>query len=295
MESLIIDRSGRRDGATTSQRRLHSRHSDSEIIADWLESDIGADVHDAPRRSDFFRDIPLRLATIRLELRKLARTQGAAERGSCFTGLATDCQWIAGYARIAGFHALSQVAVTLEALTRELAVEPERLDDRLLRTLAHGADLLNSLANTAPFKAGRAEGARVLIVDEVGQSLAGLLASLEKYSVAGVGVASSQAALGLLNQNPLDLIVLRAEADETTAPRLCQAIRQLPGHAKTPILVLSAKADWETKAVFAMNGATEVSQEKMLPPELALKVMGHFFHARLTGACSRPSDQNGSL
>lgn len=231
----------------------------------------------------FFRHVPPRLTTIRLELCTLARLGNPAKRRACLAGLSMQCQWLAGYARMGGFLGLAQCASALESLMKTLYEVPERLNPGVLRTAAQATDLLNILASTAPGKAGRAEGARVLVLDDDNQSQAHALASLEAFGVAAVGVASEDAALGLLTRNPVDVVVLKVGTDLKAAPRICQAIRRLPQHGRTPILVLSSEATWESRAVLAMSGATELAAGRLLAPELALKVLNHFFRVRLSG------------
>lgn len=233
--------------------------------------------------NQFFRHVPPRLTTIRLQLCTLTRTHGASKRRGCLAGLSMQCQWLAGYARMGGFHGLAQCATALESLLKELYEAPDRLNEPVIRTAAQATDLLNVLACTAPARAGRAEGARVVVMDDNGRSRTSILATLETFAVAAVGVASADAALGLLTQNPIDVMIIRADSNPHVAPKLCQAIRRLPHHPKTPILVLSPEGSWEQRAVLAMSGATEVAQGRLLRPELALKTLGHFFRARLSG------------
>lgn len=291
-------------GADPASRDRNTRSGEADAVTEWQSLEGPANALDLERLEEqahnyfedlgvtsevghqFFKHIPPRLTTIRLQLCTLARTQGASKRRSCLTGLSMQCQWLAGYARMGGFHGLSQVATALEALLKALSTAPERIDDAVLRTTAQAADLLNALASTPPAKAGRAEGARVLVVDDDGRSRTSVLAALESFSIAGVGV-SVDAALGLLAENALDLIVLRTDGDARTGPQLCQAIRRLRQHSATPIMVLSPKADWESRAVLAMSGATEVVQGRALRPELALKALAHFFRGRLGANCSR--------
>lgn len=299
MQPLNLDESIRNIGAPPRRRR-HSRHSAADDVAEWLSSPSttgpsdrqrveSSNVNDfddfgvsSDRGEEFFKRVPPLLGKIRLQLCRLSRAQDAAERISSLSSLATCCQLLAGYSRTTSFYALAQVASALEVLVKELAEHPEPLEDAVLRTLAQAVDLLNTLISTVPSRMGRAEGARVLVVDDDGSSRNGILASLEPFSVTGVDVASAEAALGLLTQNVVDLVVLRSDSEGTIGAELCQAIRRLPQHAKTPILVLASKPDWENWAVFAMSGATEVVQGKLRRPELALKVLGHFFRFRLS-------------
>ncbi len=197
---------------------------------------------------------------------------------------------------MAGFLGLAQTASALESLMKALYDAPERLNQDVLRTAAQATDLMNILASTAPHKTGRAEGARVLVLDDDGDSQARALAGLETYGVAAVGVASEDAALGLLARNSVDVVVLRLATDLKGAPRICQALRRLPHHSRTPILVLSPEATWETRAVLAMSGATELASGRLLAPELALKVLNHFFRVRLSAQTSdaHPISQTAS-
>jgi PleD family two-component response regulator len=198
--------------------------------------------------------------------------------------ISMQAQWLAGYARMAKFNALAQVASALEVFVKEISDRGLRMTDSMLRTFGQTVELLNALASCAPTKTGRAEGARVLVLDEVAASRLATLAALERVQVAAIGIASVDTGFGLLNENSVDLIVIRTDSAASMAPRLCQAIRRMPKQVNTPILVLLPEGDWERCAVLAMSGANEVIAGRLLNAELSLKVLGHYFRGRLAGA-----------
>ncbi|MFO1497353.1 MAG: hypothetical protein U1G07_02970 [Verrucomicrobiota bacterium] len=246
--------------------------------AEHVLADLGIQPDVGPQ---FLQHVPPRLAKIRAQVCQLARVQGAARQQVSLAGLSMQCQWLASYARMANFYAVSQVASTLEGLTKGLYDAPGRLNEATLRSVAQGVDLISALATTSPNKTGRAEGARVLVADDEASSRLQTLSVLEQHGVAGIGMGTIDGTLSLLNENTVDVIVLQAAANATTTAQLCQAIRRLPRQGLTPLLVLSAAHQWESRAVLAMSGASEVVPRNLLEPELALKVLGYFFRARL--------------
>ena len=132
----------------------------------------------------------------------------------------------------------------------------------------------------------------MLVLDEVAATRLSMLAALERVQIAGIGIASVDTGFGLLNENSVDLIVVRTDSAASMAPRLCQAIRRMPKQVNTPILVLLPEGDWERCAVLAMSGANEVIAGRLLNAELALKVLGHFFRGRLGGLPKRPQSRS---
>ena len=230
----------------------------------------------------FCQNVPSRIADIRLQLATLARAQGAAKQRVHLAGLSMQSQWMASYARAADFPAVAQIAGAMEALTKDLHDQPGRLTEATLRSLAHAVELLNALATTSPEQSGRAEGARVLVIDAEVNSRVRILSALERYAVTGVGVASLDMALTLLGENSVDLIVVKPGTSASEAPQLCHAIRRLPQHGQTPLMVLTMEHQWESRAVLSMSGATEVVPGTLLDSELALRALSHFFRGRLS-------------
>jgi hypothetical protein len=231
----------------------------------------------------FFHQIPPRLAKIRLDICALSRLQSVPAQQSGLVGLAMQCQWLAGYAKLANFQAVAQVAGAFETFIRDIQSRSILLTDAMTRTMCQTVDLLNSLSSCTPGSAGSAEGARVMVLDESPPSRLSALAALERVGIVGIGIASIDTAFGLLSDNAVDLIIVRSEATSNMGPRVCQAIRRLPRHARTPILMLLPSGTWERCAVLAMSGATEVVVGSILNSELAMKVLDHFFEGRLAG------------
>lgn len=230
----------------------------------------------------FFRHVPARLTQIRLQLFSLAKA-AAAKQQVHLAGLAMQLRWLSTCASTAGFPAVGQVAAALETLCRSLYEQPARMTEATLRTLVHATELLSALASAPPSRVGRAEGAKVLMVDEDASSRVPTAAALEHFGLQGINLTGGGAALELLVDNIVDVIVLHASStcNSSATPQLCQKIRRVPRQTLTPLLVLSPETQKDSRAVLAMSGATEVLPATVLHAELALKVMGHFFRGRL--------------
>ncbi len=237
-----------------------------------------------------------RLTAMRAHLCALAQTQDLAQRRFQLSVLSTQCQWLASHAQVAGFMAIAQVASGLGALTRDLHEQPDRLTKDLLRHAAEAADLLATLAETCPAQAGRAEGARILVLDADSQSRRRLLSDLEICGIFGAGLASPEAALAVAARSPIDLIVLNASGSGWDAARICQFIRRLSGTSTPVVMVLSLGNDRCRRHELMASGASEVIPViGLLGSELALRILVRFFCTRVGDSLPAPPRSAAAL
>jgi PleD family two-component response regulator len=223
-----------------------------------------------------------RLTAMRAHLCALAQSQDLAQRRFQLSALSTQCQWLASHARMAGFVAMAQVAYGLGTLTRDIHEQADRLTKDLLRHAAEAADLLATLAETCPAQAGRAEGARVLVLDADSRSRSQLLSDLETCGISGAGLASPEAALTVVARSSVDLIILKAVGSGWDPARVCQAIRRLSGASDPVVMVLSSKSDRDSRRELVASGASEVIPAiGLLGSELALSILVRFFRKRV--------------
>jgi len=74
--------------------------------------------------------------------------------------------------------------------------------------------------------------------------------------LSGQVVATGAEALSLAQRTPFDLIIIDWQMQPMDGQALLTALRQIPHHRKTPIIVLSADSDVDTKQIAKDTGAT---------------------------------------
>jgi DNA-binding response OmpR family regulator len=118
-----------------------------------------------------------------------------------------------------------------------------------------------------------AEKTRVLVVEDEGD-IAGLVKhTLERSGDAIVDVAhSGDQALKLASEQPPDLIILDLNLPVLGGLEVCRLLRTRPATAKTPIIMLTARATESDRVVGLDAGADDYITKPFSPRELAARV-----------------------
>jgi CheY-like chemotaxis protein len=83
--------------------------------------------------------------------------------------------------------------------------------------------------------------ARILVVEDNGALSAVICFNLVRAGFEVVPATNGRAALEMLEKGQFDLVLSDQQMPLLTGIQLCQHIRQLPGHEKTPFILLTAK------------------------------------------------------
>jgi CheY-like chemotaxis protein len=89
----------------------------------------------------------------------------------------------------------------------------------------------------------------------------------------------ANAALELLKQNNYDLVLLDINMPGLTGFELCEKLRALPQHAKTPVIFVTAFNNFENRKQSVLSGGGDLIAKPVAPLELALKVTIHLLKA----------------
>jgi DNA-binding response OmpR family regulator len=129
-----------------------------------------------------------------------------------------------------------------------------------------------SRSRTPPASRGT-DKTRVLVVEDE-SDIAGLIKhTLERGGDATVDVApSGDQALKLSSEQPPDLIILDLNLPVLGGLEVCRLLRTRPGTAKTPIIMLTARATESDRVVGLDAGADDYITKPFSPRELAARV-----------------------
>ena len=183
-------------------------------------------------------------------------------------------------AQKAGCARLSLLAGAWESLLTEIERKPNLTSPSVLQTLAQAADCLRILLNSknvSPMEP--LPKARVLSVDddEICNNVA--VAALQRANMEADSVQDANAALDLLGQTNYDLVLLDINMPGLTGFELCEKLRALPFHLKTPVIFVTAFNNFENRKQSVLSGGGDLIAKPVSPLELALKVTIHLLKA----------------
>jgi CheY-like chemotaxis protein len=173
-----------------------------------------------------------------------------------------------------------------EALLAEIEKKPSSATPSILQTLAQAADCLRILLNDGMRSMEPVPKARVLSVDddEICNHVA--VSALQRGNMDADSVQDANAALDLLKQNNYDLVLLDINMPGLTGFELCEKLRALPNHTKTPVIFVTAYNNFENRKQSVLSGGGDLIAKPVSPLELALKVTIHLLKAPAKAAVS---------
>jgi len=175
---------------------------------------------------------------------------------------------------------LALLANAWEALLAEIERKPAGISPSVLQTLAQAADCLRILLNNnAVSPMAPLSQARVLSVDddEICNDVA--VSALQRANMGADSVMDANAALEKLKVNDYDLVLLDINMPGLTGFELCEKLRALPQHEKTPVIFVTAFNNFENRKQSVLSGGGDLIAKPVSPLELALKVTIHLLKA----------------
>lgn len=175
---------------------------------------------------------------------------------------------------------LALLAGSWEGLLAEIERKPSITSPSILQTLAQAADCLRILlAGDRANSMLPLPKASVLSVDddEICNHVA--VSALERANMKADSVLDANAALEMLKKTDFDLVLLDINMPVLTGFELCEKIRALPHHQKTPVIFVTAYNNFENRKQSVLSGGGDLIAKPVTPLELALKVTIHLLKA----------------
>nr|MDQ6911993.1 response regulator [Verrucomicrobiota bacterium] len=228
------------------------------------------------------------LAKLRAGHQVLARTGEEEAQRKELRGMHRQVRSLA-VAGLAGLGKISQMANAFEALLIELHAKPKKITPSVLRTVAQAIDSLASLLEQASKSHSDAPVApQILVVDDEIISRETICAALEKAGLAGASMDDSLAALRELEQQHFDLVFLDVEMPGLSGFELCKKIREMPTNRSTPVVFVTAHADFGSRAQSALSGGNDFITKPFLSGELVVKALACLFKEKPRATISFP-------
>ena len=254
---------------------VHLPLEDSKITAPVTLSPSGTVTATAPiarvvsPEDNAFRQIGEILPNIRAACIGLA---GQPEQKEPQAALAELCGQLLTRATTVNQHPIGRLITCLEALTRDIAARPGPLDPSMHRTTTQAIELIGAMLTPEVLPRCKALPAlRVMAVEDDKDLLNALLAALEFSHLSTKGCATANEGLDLLKKESFDLVLLDIQLPDMSGLDACARIRELPEHAKTPIVFVSSQDSIESRERGAANGGNDFIGKPFNMFELTLK------------------------
>jgi CheY-like chemotaxis protein len=166
----------------------------------------------------------------------------------------------------------------LEALLIELRGKPKKITPSVMRTVAQAIDTLASLFEKAVDPQPEVVMApKILVVDDEIISRETICSALGKANLTAMNVDDSTVAQRLLEQEHFDLIFLDVEMPGQSGLELCVKIREMAANCATPVVFVTAHADFGSRAQSTLSGGNDFIAKPFLSVELAVKTFNWLF------------------
>jgi CheY-like chemotaxis protein len=187
--------------------------------------------------------------------------------------MADEMPAIERLAKLTGQRGLAGLLFGLEKFLRDCAERDELPNPSEQRTIGQTVDLLGMLFQEArkslEFDLGKPV---VLVVDDEPSARKTLMYSLEKGGIHPVVVDGSRKGLDLLRENKFDLLLFDIMMPEMDGYELGEEVRKMRRHKSTPLIYVTAAADFQNKVKSLSVGASDMIAKPFHMLEIIVKV-----------------------
>jgi DNA-binding response OmpR family regulator len=181
---------------------------------------------------------------------------------------------LCGQAGLLSRSALTTIASALEVMVYNLTTFPERMDPLSLRTLSQAVDFLSLLLRDGNYaRIPEIESAHIMIIEDEASARELIIAAMELVGLQAKGLETPQGGLSLLNENAYDLIFLDINLPEMNGFDLCNKVRSLPLHERTPIVFLTGMASFQNRVQSSLSGGNDFIGKPFNVAELGVKAL----------------------
>jgi CheY-like chemotaxis protein len=195
-----------------------------------------------------------------------------------------------------GWEILARVAEILGRLFSAIAEDPTQLNPSKVRTLAKTLDFLTMALKPETDRSVIEDfPVRALAVDDNAICLRSIVLALHKGEIRLDAATHPDEALEYLQDNTYDLVFTDVMMPQVDGFEFARKLRQLPGHAHTSLVFVTALSDLQARSQSALVGGCDFITKPIDPGELALKAwtigLSHRIEekARRNGSAARRS------
>jgi CheY-like chemotaxis protein len=177
-------------------------------------------------------------------------------------------------AGMAGLPYVAKMGAATEALMKEMIEKPKTVTPSTLRTTAHAIDFFGELCKPGvPIDLADNPPIDILVVDDEMLSRRALIYALEKAFLKATAVEDAEAALAKVSVSKFDLVFLDVNMPGTDGFQLCDKLRQSGPNKTTPVIFVTATADFQVRAQSTLRGASDLIAKPFMFIELTVKAL----------------------
>jgi len=237
---------------------------------------------EAHARKDFSDQVPAILNSIRQICLEFLEAGNSPLEPRKLEDLRRKIGFVAQTLGMAGRHRFAQLASALEAMLFELQDKPAAITDSNRHTIAASiAFLAERLEQAQPEERQNLTPTKVLVVDDDAVSSRAVVFALGRANLVAVGVPDPFDALKRLQENSFSLVLLDINMPGMDGIALCEQMRRLPRHKKTPVIFVTSQADFKTRARSVLSGGNDLITKPIMPTELCVKALSHLLKTNL--------------
>ncbi len=224
--------------------------------------------------SAFMKSAPIAMGTMRRLVQHLIKSESPESRLQNIRELFSRVHSLAANANLANLHTIPHVGSVFEAFLQELCSNPQELNASTIQTTAKTIDYLGLLLQKGPAAdVPEPIEAYILAVDDDPLSLRAITCAVDRANLRSVGVEDPLVALKLLECTPFDMVVSDVDMPGMNGFELCSKLRSLSNHKNTPVIFVTALADFDSRALSVISGGNDLIAKPVMLMELAVKVI----------------------
>jgi CheY-like chemotaxis protein len=233
-------------------------------------------------RREFFDRIPTLSQFLKEAANAFCTANDSLDRSRQLEHLSRRVGFLTHMTGMAGCHRIAQLSSAFEALLFELQETPSNINDSSLHTVASAVELLvNGLARADQADEQCLSPTSILVVDDDAVSNRALLFALGRYRLKAVSVLDPFSGLEKLRHHRYDVVLLDINLPGMDGIQMCERMRLLPLHDKTPVIFLTSYMEFEQRVRAILRGGDDLIAKPVLPIELTVKVIALTLKRRL--------------
>lgn len=180
---------------------------------------------------------------------------------------------------------LHQFICQIEAVAFDLVRFPDQLNPSILRTLGQAIDFLPTLlSDTVRNRLKNPSEGQILVVDDEEGARKIIMAAMRVANLRSMAADTPSSGLSALGVEDFGIIFLDVGLPEMNGFDLCQKIRSLPMHERTPIVFITGMATFQNRVQSNLSGGNDFVGKPFSITELGLKAL----YWMLKGQLSHP-------
>src|SRR5882724_7257047 len=234
----------------------------------WVTTDLAEQL-----KKDLIEAGSIEVAAIRERCLRYVEVAGSEEGKEHLDNVYQGVRFLSTRAGLAGCAKISQLTGAIEAMLYDQVFRSNNeMSQSSIQTLAQAIQCLERLFISGDTESGNStRKARVFLVDDDEVSNKTNEMALKRANYDTVSATNGLAALILLNKNPFDLILLDINMPGMNGIELCQKLRCIPQHKNTPVIFVTLRGDFESRARSLMSGGDDLISKPISPLELIVK------------------------